>query len=167
MTRRSLLLSGVLLGLCPVGGADVPPTVAFDQVPFETLASPIVMNLSITDPLQTTVPGSVITYHFNLMNTIGIDLPIFGFVNLNAPPYLTEIVDPFTVPANATVTGTLSFQVASTATAGLETFFTNAASTLHDPVSGDSYVSNFATLSVNVVPEPSDIIPCTIGSVCC
>jgi len=27
----------------------------------------------------------------------------------------------------------------------------------------NSYVSNFATLSVNVVPEPSDIIPCTIG----
>ena len=50
----------------------------------QSWSSPIVMKLSITDPLQTTVPGSVITYHFGLVNTIGTDLPIFGFVNLNA-----------------------------------------------------------------------------------
>jgi hypothetical protein len=124
----------------------------------QSWSSPIVMKLSITDPLQTTVPGSVITYHFGLVNTIGTDLPIFGFVNLNAPAYLSEIADPFTVPANATVTGTLSFQVASTATPGLQTFATNAASTLHDPVSGASYASNFATVSVNVVPEPSTML---------
>ena len=128
-------------------------------------ASPIVMNLSITDPVQTTEPGAVITFHFGLENTIGIDLPVFGFVNLDAPAYLSEIVVPFTVPANATVTGTLSFQVASTATSGLQTFATNAASTLHDPVSGDSYVSNFATLSVNVVPEPSTMLLFTMGFV--
>jgi len=121
------------------------------------------MNVSITDPLQTTVPGSIITYHFGLVNTIGTDLPIFGFVNLDAPAYLSEIFDPFTVPANATVTGTLSFQVASTATSGLQTFSTNAASTLHDPVSGDSYVSNFSTVSVDVVPEPSAMLLFTVG----
>jgi PEP-CTERM motif len=126
-------------------------------------ASPIVMNLSITDPVQTTEPGAVIIFHFELVNTIGINLPVFGFVNLDAPAYLSEIVVPFTVPANATVTGTLSFQVASTATSGLQTFATNAASTLHDPVSGDSYVSNFATVSVNVVPEPSTILLFTVG----
>jgi hypothetical protein len=97
------------------------------------------------------------------VNTIGTNLPIFGFVNLNAPAYLSEIVVPFTVPANATVTGTLSFQVASTATSGLQTFATEAASTLHDPVSGDSYVSNFATVSVNVVPEPSTMLLFTMG----
>ena len=126
-------------------------------------ASPIVMNLSITDPVQTTAPGSVITFHFGLVNTISIDLPIFGFVNLNAPAYLSEIVVPFTVPANGTVTGTLSFQVAGTATSGLSTFATEAASTLHDPVSGDSYVSNFATVSVNVVPEPPTMLLFTMG----
>jgi hypothetical protein len=71
--------------------------------------SPIVMNLSITDPLQTTEPGSVIKFDFELVNTIGVDLPIFGFVNLDAPADLSEIVVPFTVPANETVTGTLSF----------------------------------------------------------
>jgi len=49
------------------------------------------MNVSITDPLQTTVPGSIITYHFGLVNTIGTDLQIFGFVNLDAPAYLSEI----------------------------------------------------------------------------
>src|SRR5215472_14129156 len=122
-------------------------------------ASPIVLNLSITDPIQTTLPGSIITFHFGLVNTIGSDLPIFGFVNLDAPAYLSEIVEPFTIPANATVAGTLSFQVASSAASGLQTFATNAASTLHDPVSGDSYRSNFATISVNVVPEPSTMLP--------
>jgi hypothetical protein len=121
-------------------------------------ASPIVMNLSITDPLQTTVPGSIITYHFQLVNTIGTDLPIAGFANVNPPAYLSEIFDPFTLPANAAVTGTLSFQVASTATSGLQTFETNAYSTLHDPVSGDSYASNFSTLSVDVVSEPSAML---------
>jgi hypothetical protein len=49
--------------------------------------SPIVMHLSISDPLQTTVPGSVITYHFELVNTIGTDLPILGLVNL-APQHI-------------------------------------------------------------------------------
>ena len=126
-------------------------------------ASPIVMNLSITDPLQTTVPGSIITYHFQLVNTIGTDLPIFGFVNLNPPAYLSEIFDPFTLPANARVTGILSFEVASTATSGLQTFETNAVSTLHDPVSGDSYASNFSTLSVNVASEPSAKLLSTVG----
>ncbi len=126
-------------------------------------ASPIVMSLSITDPLQSTAPGSVVTFHFALVNTLGTDLPVFGFVNLNPPEYLSEIVEPFTLPANATVTGTLSFQVASTATFGLRTFATNAASTLHDPVSGNSYSSNFATMSVDVVPEPSMMIPSIMG----
>jgi hypothetical protein len=126
-------------------------------------ASPIVMNLSITDPLQTTAPGSVITFPFGLVNTIATDLPIFGFVNLNLPAYLSEIIVPFTLPASATVNGTLSFQVASTATSGLQTFFTEAASTLHDPISGDSYVSNSVALSVNVIPEPSTLLLFTMG----
>jgi hypothetical protein len=126
-------------------------------------ASPIVMSLSITDPLQTTVPGSIITFHFQLVNTIGTDLPIAGFANVNPPAYLTEIFDPFTLPANATVTGTLSFIVASTATSGLQTFSTNAYSTLHDPVSGNSYASNFSTLSVDVVPEPSGMLLLAVG----
>lgn len=126
-------------------------------------ASPIVMNLSIADPFQTTAPGSVITFHFRLVNTIATDLPIFGFVNLNQPAYLSEIIVPFTLPASATVNGTLSFQVASTATSGLQTFFTEAASTLHDPISGDSYVSNSAGLSVNIVPEPSMLLLFTMG----
>jgi len=139
--KRILLLSSFLFGITDYGWT-----------------SPIVMNLSITDPLQTTVPGSIIMYHFQLVNTIGTDLPIFGFVNLNPPAYLSEIFDPFTLPANATVTGTLSFQVASTATSGLQTFETNAYSTLHDPVSGDSYASNFSTLSVDVVSEPSAML---------
>jgi hypothetical protein len=126
-------------------------------------ASPIVMSLSIANPLQATEPGSVVTFDFELVDTIGIDLPIFGFVNLDAPAYLSEIIVPFTVPSNATVSGTLSFQVANTASSGLETFATGAASTLHDPVSGESYESNLATVSVNVVPEPSTMPLFTVG----
>ena len=144
--KRILLLSSFLFGITGHGWA-----------------SPIVMSLSITDPLQTTVPGSIITFHFQLVNTIGTDLPIAGFANVNPPAYLTEIFDPFTLPANATVTGTLSFHVASTATSGLQTFETNAFSTLHDPVSGDSYASNFSTLSVNVASEPSAKLLSTVG----
>jgi len=62
---------------------------------------------------------------------------------------------PFTVPANGSVNGTLSFQVANNAVSGIQTFAIEAASSLHDPATGLSYVSNMVQASVDVVPEPS------------
>ena len=125
------------------------------------------MNLSIADPLQTAEPGSVVAFDYQLTNTTDMDLPIFGFVNLVGPDYLadlSEIVTPFVLSANSTVTRALSFQVASDALPGLVTFYTEAASTLHDPISGESLVSTSGTLSVNVLPEPSMMPLLAIGA---
>jgi hypothetical protein len=126
-------------------------------------AAPIVMNLSLSDPVQTTLPGSILSYHYTLANSIATDLPIAGFVGLNLPIYLTELFVPFTVPANGSVNGTLSFQVANNAAFGIQTFAIEAASSLHDPATVLSYVSNMVPASVDVVPEPSTLAFLAIG----
>jgi hypothetical protein len=121
------------------------------------------MDLSIPNSFQTAVPNSTVNYQYTLTNTIGTDLPITIFVGLNLPSYLTEQFVPFTLLANSTVNGTLSFQVAANPTPGLQIFAMEAASSLHDPDTGLSYVSNMVPLSVQAVPEPSTALLFAIG----
>jgi len=121
-------------------------------------AGPVVMDLAIPNSFQIAVPGSTVNYQYTLTNTIGTDLPIFGFVALNLPSYLTEQFVPFTLLANSTVNGTLSFQVANNPSLAPQTFAVEAASTVHDPGTGLSDVSNMVPLSVQATPEPSTVL---------
>jgi hypothetical protein len=127
-------------------------------------ADSIVLNLSVTDPVQTVLPGSILTFHGTLTNSISTDLPIATYALIGGLGVLdfSEQLTPETVPGNGQISGILvSFLVGDNASS--QTFGMNAVSSLHDPVSGNSYASNFVSTEVTIVPEPSNVGVICIG----